>query len=139
MNTPKTQTHNGITFTWQTLKGVDSGALIGTGDGLWGPKANITGYKIVALFDTGGRSGRTIEFTDGSRKWGGVATKYWVAAPVADGGVRTPTKAPRAARIPADASTFVCASCGTDKPVTAFPTVTGPADRATTCRPCRSR
>lgn len=40
-------------------------------------------------------------------------------------------------RIPADVATFVCRNCGKTLPVKKFPTVTGPHDRATTCRPCR--
>jgi hypothetical protein len=40
-------------------------------------------------------------------------------------------------RIPAGAATFVCRNCGRDLPTKKFPTVTGPSDRATTCRECR--
>lgn len=40
-------------------------------------------------------------------------------------------------RIPAGATSHTCAACHTDKPISAYPTVTGPTDRRTTCRPCR--
>lgn len=40
-------------------------------------------------------------------------------------------------RIPAGATSHTCAACHTDKPISAYPTVTGPHDRRTTCRACR--
>lgn len=44
----------------------------------------------------------------------------------------------RAARIPAGVEDFACAACHETKPLTSFPTATGPQDRTTTCRPCRN-
>lgn len=132
-NAPKTQTVDGVTYTWKTLKGVEAGARIGFAE--HGPAATRPIVATRTIESTKVSQGRTITFTDGTTEWGGVATKYWVA-PATLETILAP-KAPRGARIPADATTHVCAACGTDKPVTAFPTVTGPQDRTTTCRACR--
>lgn len=47
------------------------------------------------------------------------------------------TPVPRGERIPADVDTFVCRGCGAELPVKKFPTISGPTERATTCRGCR--
>lgn len=48
-----------------------------------------------------------------------------------------PPPAPKGDRIPSGATTFVCRVCGKELPTKKFPTITGPDDRGTTCRPCR--
>lgn len=57
-------------------------------------------------------------------------------APAAPAAGKTPNL--RTARIPADASEHACSTCGETKDRSAFPTVTGPADRTTECRKCRN-
>lgn len=73
--TPKTQIHAGITFTWQTLKGVEPGALIGN-TGL--ANGNVTGFRVIASMERES-SGRRNTYTDGASGWSGMATKFWVA------------------------------------------------------------
>jgi hypothetical protein len=147
--TPKTRLIGDTTFTWQTLKGVGPGARLATrlGDpnALAYDRSNLGGYLTIESMRFTGQT-RMIKFAGiaKERRLGGVATKFWVAPPETNWNAApktpasAPAKTPRAARIPADASTFVCTACHTDKPITAYPTVTGPQDRTTTCRACRT-
>lgn len=127
--TPKTQTVAGVTFTWQTLKGVTPGARFGLT-----AKGVLASCKTIGSLRRGSQGGEIV-FTDGTTKSiGGTATKYWVASAAP---VEAAPAAPKANRIPADAAEYACAKCGETLPVSKFPTVSGPTDRATTCRSCR--
>lgn len=72
------------TATWQTLKGVDAGHQIGLneqGSIAYDPKTPPVAFTTIERVERN-TTGTTLHFAGGTSKWGGRATKYWVAAPV---------------------------------------------------------